>query len=473
MTSNANTSEPSSPGSFSFLRNEWLWVGSILIGLLGVLVLFPSQWVLLAILLLLLGSVIVAFGYEYLPLFLLATLPFSVEFTVSGDTRITLPTELFIPGLTLLVLAESVLFNRIRFYSSWLNLAVFSMILVMVGSMLYTQQPVSTMKALVRDLGYIFAGYYLIPRFLTSTNRVQFLLKTLLVSHVLIAAYGLGTQAVGGIRIYGDLAYPFFIEHCIYAAFICFSLVFMLAFALNEPQGRTQTILWIATAFLAFAVFLTFVRGSWISLLPVLFYYMLQFRTRRGSVDLVVVGIYVILIGIVIVLGTGLGQLFLQRIETVTDLQYVANYDRIGRWFSAIAIWQDNPIFGAGWGSYPDMYFYYIIIKDTWSGEFRMGAHNIYLELLSEVGIVGLIVFLTLIYVFFRQAILLQFRTNNSTLRTFLIATQGAMITFLVHAFLNNLGPSDKIGITFWFFLGSIPAIQSIIEKEEEGQSAR
>jgi hypothetical protein len=42
------------------------------------------------------------------------------------------------------------------------------------------------------------------------------------------------------------------------------------------------------------------------------------------------------------------------------------------------------------------------------------------------------------------------------------------MITYLFHAFLNNLGPSDKISIMFWFLFGMIPTIHYIAEKENK-----
>ena len=73
-----------------------------------------------------------------------------------------------------------------------------------------------------------------------------------------------------------------------------------------------------------------------------------------------------------------------------------------------------------------------------------------------------------MIYAFFRHALLLQSRTKSRLIRTTLAALQGAMITFIIHAFINNLGPSDKIGITFWWILGMIPAIQALVAQEEQ-----
>lgn len=433
--------------------------------------LFASEWILLGVVALLALSIAVFFGYDYFPLALFVMLPFSVEVSLSDATRLTLPTEVFIPILVLLFVGESLKNNRIAIRASWMNGAVILFYFVMVATLFYTTQPTATMKALVRDSGYIITGYFLIPRFVTSESRLRTLLTTALVTHILIILYGLGTQAVGGIRIYGDLAYPFFIEHCIYAAFVTFTLTFLLAFMLEERSGPTKRLLSALTALAGFALLLTFVRGAWISVFFALLFYLYQFRHRKSSVELVLVLIYLFMIGLVIVVGTGLGQMLMQRVETVTDLQYVANYDRIGRWAAAFGIWEDYPWLGAGWGSYPDEYFNYMTYEDAWSAHLRMGAHNIYLELLAETGVVGLVTYLVMIYTFFRMCLSLQFQTDSSFIRTFLAALQGAMITYLIHAFLNNLGPSDKIGILFWWMLGMVPAIQSLVAQERQEQS--
>ncbi len=456
------------------LPQRWLEIaissGLVVLALL-VLWLFASEWALLGAIGALSLGVCVLFGYEYFSLALFVTLPFSVEFHLSETTRLTLPTELFIPLLVVLFAGECLKKGVIPIRMSWMNGAVILFYFVMVFSLVYTTQPTSTIKAIIRDSGYMLAGYYFIPRFITSEAKLKQFLTLALVFHILIVIYGLITQAVNGLRIYGDLAYPFFVEHCVYAAYITLTFTFLLAFMLEQKPGTTRTVLIALTGFVGIAIVLTFVRGAWISIFFVLLFYLYQFRHRKSSVDLILILIYVAMIGAVVVVGTGLGTMLVQRIETITDLKYVANYDRIGRWVAAFDIWKDHLWLGAGWGSYPDEYFNYLRYEDAYSAKLRMGAHNIYLELLAEVGIVGLTVFLILLYTFFRHALLLQRHTKSPYIRTTLAALQGAMITFIIHAFINNLGPSDKIGITFWWIFGAIPAIQALVAKEKPSKT--
>jgi O-antigen ligase len=163
----------------------------------------------------------------------------------------------------------------------------------------------------------------------------------------------------------------------------------------------------------------------------------------------------------------------LNRVDTITDLNYVANYDRIDRWTAAWHIWQDHPIAGVGWGSYPDVYFDYQTDLEAFSREERMGAHNLYLEIMAETGIIGITVFLFLIYMFFRETFIVFNMTRSRFRRVFIIGAQGAMITYLFHTLVNNLGPSDKIAITFWFLLGIMPALRALAEKENKPPSPK
>lgn len=408
------------------------------------------------------------FWYEYIPLVLLVLLPFSVELQVSGDTRLTVPTEPLIILISLAFIIRSILYGTIKIRWSFLNFAVLLYYAMMLSSLAVTQETESTIKAIIRDTGYILIGFYIIPLCIQSEKRLKQVCIAGFVTHTLIVVYGFVTQLLSGIRIYDKLAAPFFIEHCIYAAFITFSFAFILAFQLNQKPGRFHLVLSLAALFIGLAIGLTFVRAAWLSVALLLFFYLLQFYHKRSSVDLIIILMAFFVGATVLMTVTDLGNLFLQRIQTIGDTKYVSNYDRIDRWAAAWKMAMENIVYGVGWGAYPDMYEKYQVFKNAFSSDIRMGAHNLYLEIFAEVGLIGLSIYLYMVAVFFQQSILLQHRLNSEFLKVFIIAIQGCMITYLFHAFLNNLGPSDKVSIMFWFMFGMIPTIHYIAEKENK-----
>ena len=451
-------------------------------GLIALLFYFQSIWIMAGLLIFILGAVAFWWGFEYIPLVVFLQLAFSVELQVASTTRLTVPTEILIPVL-FFAFGLSVLFSgRITYRSSPLNVMVILMYCVMVASLRYSLEPISTIKAIVRDTGYIGAGYFLIPRYIRSEKHLYHLLIGCLGVHTLLVFYGFATQVLGGFHIYGKIASPFFVEHCIYAGYITITFAYLLAFYLSAESNRIRFWLGVACTIFGAAIVLTFVRAAWISVFFLLLFYLFQFRHKKTAVDLILVMIVATLLGIAIALTTDVGSLIMERFNTITETKYTANLDRIDRWSAAWSMWGDNPYLGVGWGSYPDQYFNYSPYRPgvfqglesdvPYSAHFRMGAHNIYLEHLAEVGIVGLIVYLLMMYVFFRSALLLQYKINNPLYRMVLIGSQGAIITYLIHAFVNNLGPSDKIGITFWFIMGLIPTIEALHKSEEKQKAA-
>jgi putative inorganic carbon (hco3(-)) transporter len=447
-------------------------------GFIALLFIFQTPWVIPAFVLVVVGCFIFWVGYDYIPLILFLQLAFSVELQITSSTRLTVPTELLIPIL-FLMFGFSVLFRgKITYRSSPLNVAIIILYCVMVASLRHTLEPISTIKAIIRDTGYIVAGYYLIPRYIRTEKHLWQLIYGCFGIHTLLVLYGFATQAMGGFHVYGDIAKPFFIEHCIYAAYITITFSFLLAFYLDMEPSQSRFWMGIVTALFGAAILLTFVRAAWISIVFLLVYYLFLFRRRKSSVDLLIVLIVVFLLGMVVAATTDIGSLILKRLDSITETKYSANLDRIDRWTVAWRIWGDHPYLGTGWGSYPDVYFSYssyapdkydpLFVSAPFASGFRMGAHNIYLELMAEVGLVGLFAYLAMIYTFFHCATFLHLKLKDRRQRTLIIGVQGAMITYLVHAFVNNLGPSDKMGITFWFLMGMVPTLDALHRSSEK-----
>jgi len=460
-----------SPIPRPFTRPEILLGIAGCLAITGLVVLVQSPLLVAAALLA--GIVLVAgwYGAEYIPLVLFLQLAFSVEISITGTHRLTVPTEILIPVLFLMLAYATLRDGKITYRPSPLNVMVALFYFLMVATLSYTLEPVSTLKALIRDTGYIGAGYFLIPKYIRSETRLRQTAYGILIIHTVLVLYGFVTQMIGGLHIYGKIASPFFIEHCIYAAFVTITFAFLLAFFLDAKPGSNRFLLGILTALFGLAIVLTFVRAAWFSVLFLLLFYLYQFRKRKSAVDLIILLILGTLLGIVLSVTTDLGALFLQRIDTVTDLRYVANYDRLDRWAAAWNMWRDHRYLGTGWGAYPDVYFNYQVHRDAYSSTMRMGAHNIYLEIMAETGLAGILLYLLMIYVFYRRAIRLQRAVTSGFQRVFILGLQGAMLTYLIHAFVNNLGPSDKIGLTFWFMLGMIPTLEAL-QKQEPDQPA-
>lgn len=399
---------------------------------------------------------------------LVALLAFSVELPIPGTSaELVIPTEVLIPVLLGAAAVGVFLKGQFTWTRSRLNAPVLLFILCTWATLIVSRDRAVTLKALLRDGSCFLAGYLLIRRYLTTKARLRVLLLACAFATTLVTLYGLYTQFIEGVAIYQDIAQPFFKNHCIYAAFLAMNFAVIGAFVLAYPRSRLRSAGFALLGLWGFAIAMTFVRGAWISLVALAAFYAWLER-RQMNLKLAVVVAMLIIVAVAVVGGLQLAPLFAERMEHLTDVSYVTNYDRIDRWMAALTIFRDHPLLGVGWGRYGDEYFRYIYYLDTYSVDIRMGAHSLYLEVLAESGVLGAAAFALMILFFVLEARRLRRRCADRFLRAALTGVLGAMVTYLVHAVVNNLGPSDKIGLYFWVLLGLVPVVGRLMEQGQE-----
>lgn len=134
---------------------------------------------------------------------------------------------------------------------------------------------------------------------------------------------------------------------------------------------------------------------------------------------------------------------------------HVVFYDlgnRLLLWEAAWHFFLHSPIWGIGWGNFAHAYGGYLNVPWIKSGIFM--AHNIYLQLLSETGVVGFISFFSLIFVVLRDARRQMRSVSDPFDQSLAFGCFGALITVLVHGFVDYLFlVSAPFGTLFWMIL--------------------
>lgn len=160
------------------------------------------------------------------------------------------------------------------------------------------------------------------------------------------------------------------------------------------------------------AMFMSWSRGGWVGLAAALLV-TTAVRSRTARINVLVIALlvaYIVLIGGSQYLPPALvqrlsdfmpylGGVDVSRVE-VTDANW-AVIERMAHWQAAIGMFSDHPLLGVGIGNYPVAYPGYAI------GRWRdaLGhAHNYYLNIAAEAGIVGLSTYLFLFLACFVQS---------------------------------------------------------------------
>jgi O-antigen ligase len=397
-------------------------------------------------------------------LILLVIAPFSVEFAAGGGTKIDFPIEVVLPALILVLVTETLRTGRVSVLKSrlWWPVLVFALYfaLTLPGARFL----LSAVKATLRDWTHLIGGFVLPLVLIRDRVDVKRLLRWAGISTAVLVVYGLFTQLLQGVAIYQAIGWPFFHEHTMPAAVMSLLACLALGLIVSGYAG-TWWIRFVYLPLLVFAIALSFVRGAWIAFLAGVLAILWIYR-RRIPLTLLAASALALVLLAVSIAGLGVGDLFAQRIEHFTDMEFVANVDRLDRWGSAVSIWWENPFFGTGWGTYDDEYFDHIFIPWAYSTGQRMGAHNLYLQTMAEGGLVGLGLFLSVIWVFYREAFRVFGKVRGDPLSEGLCAGAiAAASAHFLHAVVNNLGPSAKMALLFWFILALVPIAEHLWEQ--------
>ena len=198
-------------------------------------------------------------------------------------------------------------------------------------------------------------------------------------------------------------------------------------------------------------------RGAWLAVAIVcgllLIYYML--KSKR---NVVIGALFIILISVVLVNNPR----FMHRLDTIDDFtKYQSNTERILIWQSAWNMFKDHPILGVGLGQYTVNYQQKYISPQA--KEPKLGhAHNNFMQMLAENGIVGFAGFVTMFgYIIFKN-LLAWFKVKN----VYALMIVSATVCLLLQGFTEyNVGNSAVIKM-YWLVLGLLVVLSELYKKE-------
>lgn len=199
-----------------------------------------------------------------------------------------------------------------------------------------------------------------------------------------------------------------------------------LAFALlASSQKKKRTWLLIFAAIL-FADLLSFSRGGYVGLAAgsILFFFLSGAMDRLSQRQKIGTLLFAPLLIAVIFLSP-FGTRFLSSFSHTDG----SNVERLRLWHEAVTHIGERPFFGVGLGNYP------LLVKPSASYREPIYAHNLYLDIAVEVGMVGLLLFLGMVMLSTAR-LLLRWKIRRDD--WLVLAMLTALVIFLVHAFFET-----------------------------------
>jgi putative inorganic carbon (HCO3(-)) transporter len=465
------------------------------------------QWLLLA--LAILSGVGVALGLFWLPLLPLglallvfalyrpgayllvvaSLVPLSVGVNdIGANLGLSLPTEPLII-LACLILGVK-LFTGIK-ADRQLLLHPLSILMLLYIIWMFVTAATSTMplvsfkNALARTW-FIIPFFFVFAHLFRSVRNIHVFLTGFVICTLILVLYTLSRHAAEGfVRSHSySIMWPFFPDHGMYAACIAFAVPPLAMYAFQGGwfgiKLHWRALILAVLLILLFGIVVSYTRATWLSLVAALAMWML-FWVRLPFWSL--------LLALTLVTGYGISrqdQILYEleqnkqgsddeiegHVKSVSNISTdPSNLERINRWKSALRMAAARPITGFGPGTFVFQYAPFqvsseLTIISTHSGDLG-DAHSEYFSHLSETGIPGLLIYIAILLYVSAVAFRLVYLKHQPQVRSLALASYLALITYMVHAFLNNYSGLDKIAVPFWGLCAVLTALDVYHRKAE------
>lgn len=208
------------------------------------------------------------------------------------------------------------------------------------------------------------------------------------------------------------------------AAFF-FGMTLPLALALAFRSTPTYRKYWLAGAgILLLADLLTFSRGGYVGLVcgsTVFFLFALSSRMDKKSILKIIIGVLIFVSGVIV---SPVGTRFVSSFSQSDG----SNIERLRLWQESVTFISEHPLLGVGLGNYP------LAVKPTANYREPIYAHNLFLDIALETGLVGLFFFLVLLSLSLFSA----WRKWRAEGDVFGLALLTALVVFITHSFFET-----------------------------------
>ena len=285
-----------------------------------------------------------------------------------------------------------------------------------------------------------------------TRRQLDMLIYSAVAAGVLVSAYGVFQYVFGavgaaawldsemfseiGVRVFSTLGNP-----NVLAKYLLLIIPFAFACVLTVKGKLTRLGFICALGAMLLCMLLTFSRGGWLGLIAAI------------AVFLVLLDRRFILLGLVgiIVLYFALPDVILDRFFSIGDIGDTSTSYRLSIWLATIAMLRDFWFTGIGPGTaafnrvYP-LYSFNTVVSPH--------SHNLYLQVMCDAGIVGISVFLIVLFSFFRNLFSSMSRESDRTSKIFQIAAISSIFGFLVQGMTDYSFYNYRVTFMFWAMLG-------------------
>lgn len=413
---------------------------------------------------------------------LIVVMPFSIEYDYKSSS-IDLPSEPLLIVLSALTVIYFLLnFEKVKTkfsHNTLMVLILAHLFWTYTTTVLSTNILVSVKTSIVKTI-YIIGFYVATILFVTSINKLKKLIWLMWLPTFLTIIFALYKHYTLGFTFesINEALRPLYRNHVNYGVFITMLVPFVWYLFKCYKKGTIQRLfLGISFLVLLVAIYLTYTRGAWLALLSMpLYFLVIKYKWTKPILIVLTLAVFVFT---TYLFSNNNYQKYAPNFEktiyhsnlsahlnSTFEMEDMSTVERFYRWLAAIKMSKHHLVYGVGAGNFTENYKPYTVSSyQTYisANEEKSTVHNYFLLMLTEQGIIGLIIFIVFIFYILIYIENLYHQQSSSQNAFLLILIALSIFAFLVNNSLSDFVETNKVGSLFWINLGLL----SLFEKQK------
>lgn len=304
-------------------------------------------------------------------------------------------------------------------------------------------------------------SYYLLTNSIKTKQELLSLISGMLFAGVIVALYGIYQYVFGfsegtiwtdnemfdiKTRVVSTFSNPNVLgEYLLLLIPISTGYIFSKKDLIQKTSNTAITIL------LGLCMIFTYSRGNWLGLLIAM---TLFFMFYDGKF------VWWAMLGMLFV-PIFLPDTIMDRFMSIGNTADSSTSYRVNIWYGTCRMLKDYWLTGVGLGSqaFSSIYQHY-----SYSGIITQHSHNLYLQLISENGILGLTTFVAIILIYYKTCISSIIKTEDKVLKSTITGLSAGMFGYLVQGMFDNVWYNYRIVFMFFIILALTNTAINIIK---------
>jgi O-antigen ligase len=318
------------------------------------------------------------------------------------------------------------------------------------------------------------SGYFITVNLIRSSEWVKRCVYAFAFSAFAVAVYGIYENYFGpALSIWHDenmfesittRVVSTFENPNVLAEYLIMTLPFLIALVIVEKKIASKLMASVICGSLGLCLIFTWARGAWLGILFALLIFFLIYHRR--TIIVLLMGILALPLAPFI-----LPSAVIQRFLSIGSIQDTSTAYRVNIWIASVDMIRDffSSGIGVGTGAFAVVYPNYSLAGI----ESAPHSHNLYLQIIIEIGIFGLFVFLAVMIYLMRSNFMIfkkvgNDKKNKEYMRLKLTAAAGfcAVIAMLVQGLTDYVWYNYRIFFVFWLVVGLTVSVRRTLTDE-------